>query len=258
MNTSYLTKSQLEFFGSYFNVDMINAIKTALNLNEKWYHFQCFKFAERLKYTFGEVAESMKKTHKLIDEFFELPYEEQTPETFEAIALESIPAKKNISEFFELGHIEEYEDTYLRICIEFFKKKGYVYHIPTEMIRRNTILVFMFNKKHDELEQMAWKLHKFNAIYGKPEHYNAPETPINDIELLKENFKFFFPLAGNGCYDMTAEGILEELEERNLLDVVFKKTGTNVQANTKERLTFENGVIVKKIVSANITREIYE
>ena len=252
---SYLTESQLKFFKPYFNVHMINAAIEALDLGTRMYYFQRFKFDERLKYTFVEVSEEMKKTHKLIDEFFELP--DQSPEAFETFAEKTIPPITKMWECSRIGHVEAYEDTYLHICIEYFKRIGYVYHVQSEMIRRNTILVYMFNKKQDELHRMAWKLHRFNNIYGDPNAFNATPIPIDNIDLLRENFKFFFPLAPGYAFD-TAEGILEDLEKRNLLDVVFKKTGTNVQANAKERLTFENGVIVKKTVSASITREIYE
>ena len=254
MNTSYLTKSQLDFFKPYFDLNMIKAIQITLHGKPRYLYRKC-NFADKLKYTFVEVSEAMKKTHRIIDEYFKLDSENQNVETFKKMAIENCDYPDTYDYIWDrYEYLRNYEDTYLRICAEYFEKTGYVYHVSSETIRRNSILVHMFNKEHDVLSEMALNLHKFNAIYGDPNHSDAPKNPIGDANLLGENLKFFFPLSTYA----SPNSILNDLENRSLLDVVFAKNCTKVKANTRQEVYFEDGVIVKKTVTATVTREIYE
>ena len=266
MIKTYLTESQIEYFGEYLDRDMIEAIQEVLH-GPDGPCYKKFNFSERLLYSVIDINDVMEKTHRIIDEVNEVNETDcNSAEKFAELAwkyrLDFMPHKACRA---------KYEEIYLRICTSYFKKIGYVYHVSSELIRRNSILVYMFNEKENRLHYMADEIHTYNNVYGESfkNFYLAylyrklnvvlkkdEVSLIDDPKLLGKNLLFFMKLTDHE----TANKILRvircqprynKIDREDLMDLLFNNVAKQNECDDVD-INFNGTTIVVKTTNTRV------
>lgn len=266
MIKTYLNESQIEYFEEYLDRDMIEAIQEVLH-GPDGPCYKKFNFIERLLYSVNDIDDVMEKTHHIIDEANEEDY--NSAEKFAELAwkyrLDFMPHKECF---------KKYEEIYLRICVSYFKKIGYTYHVSSELIRRNSILVYMFNRQENRLRCMAEEIDAYNAVYGckfenlysaylyKKLHVKLRKNDVqivNDPKLLGKNLIFFMKLADHETANRILRGIrcqprFGKIDREDLMDLIFNNAVEKQNEYDDIDVDFAKGMIV---VKATNTRVLY-
>jgi hypothetical protein len=267
MIRTYLSENQIDYFSEYLDKDMIDAIQEVLHGHDGPYcKYKHFSFSERLLYSVCDVSDVMEKTHRIIEEVFETNCY-NTAEKFAELAckyrLDFMPWKPCF---------EKYEEIYLRICTAYFKKIGYIYHVSSECIRRNSILVYMFNKQDNRLRYMANEIHTYNAVYGCDFKnfylaylYKKLNVVLNknDVQLidnpklLGKNLLFFMKLTDRESANTILKVIrcqprYKKIDREDLMDLVFNDAASKQNYYEDIDLDFDGKTIVVKTTNTRV------